>query len=288
MSTPGAGGPPPSAWKCEQVDVEAYARRVGLRGPAWPVGADEDALCLLHRAHASAIPFDNLDFVTGVPVALDPPALVAKLCRRPRGGCCHEHNLLFGCIAQRQGFHVDRLAARVLLGGEGPRPRTHMALRVRHGRSDWLCDVGFGVERFLDPLELSDGATCEQAGRRYRVRALRQPFWAVELKEQRGWTAMYSFTLEPQHPMDFTVAHHFLSTHPRSMLRRSPLLQLTTPERRLRLHGLQITEDSLTSRATRTLTPFTLRSELAALGIRLPSGQLSDLARRLFPTPKER
>ncbi|WP_353940132.1 arylamine N-acetyltransferase [Streptomyces sp. HUAS MG91] len=279
---------PPSIWNCEHVDLAVYARRIGLHGAAWPVGADEHALRLLHRAHVSTIPFDNIDLVTRVPVALDPAAVVAKLCGRPRGGCCHEHNLLFGCVLERQGFHVDRLAARVLLGGEGPRPRTHMALRVRHGHGNWLCDVGFGVRGFLDPLDLSDGAVSEQSGGTFRVRTLREPFWAVETLLEAGWTALYHFTLEPQQPMDFIVAHHFLSTHPRSMLRRAPLLQLTTADRRLHLHGVEFSEDSGGMRATLTLTASTLAHALAEFGIRLPADQLLDLTRRLFPRTEER
>ncbi|MEV6123069.1 arylamine N-acetyltransferase [Streptomyces sp. NPDC052077] len=282
MNKPTLSGTPPTLWNSEQVDLTTYGRRIGLPD-GWPGGVDEHVLRTIHRAHVSTIPYDNLDFLTDVPVAIDPAAVTAKLCGRPRGGCCHEHNLLLGCVLERLGFQVDRLAARVLLGGKGARPRTHMALRVRHGHKEWLCDVGFGVHGFLDPLKLSDGAASEQGVGCFRVRALQEPFWAVEAKLDNSWAALYQFTLEPQHPIDFVVAHHFLATHPGSMLRQLPLLQLVTPDRQVRMHGYDIAETHAGVRRTRTLTQATLATELAVFGIRLPSQQLRELGRRLFP-----
>ncbi|MEU1797179.1 arylamine N-acetyltransferase family protein [Streptomyces californicus] len=275
---------PPSSWGHERVDLRVYARRVGLRDPG--AGAPEERLRLLHRAHVAAIPFDNLDFVADVPVGLGPTEVLRKL-SGPRGGCCHEHNLLFGCVLEHLGYRVDRIAARVRLGGEGPRPRTHMALHVRHGPHTWLCDVGFGVQGFLEPLPLHDGATSHQLGRTFRIRALSSPFWTVEMHQEDVWTALYHFTLEPQEPMDFVVAHHFLATHPRSMLRRAPLLHLTTPDTRLHVRGLDFLETRGGVQRTRRLTRTSLEADLARFGIRLPRERLSGLARRLFPPHSE-
>ncbi|MFI1910753.1 arylamine N-acetyltransferase [Streptomyces microflavus] len=274
-----------SAWGCDQVDLSVYARRLGLRelGPGDP----GEKLRTLHRAHVGAIPFDNLDLVTDVPVALAPGEILRKL-RGPRGGCCHEHNLLFGCVLERLGYRVDRIAARVLLGGEGPRPRTHMALRVQQGPHTWLCDVGFGVQGFLEPLRLHDSAISHQFGQTFRVRAMSPLLWATEVYQEDGWTTLYHFTLEPQQPVDFVVAHHFLATHPRSMLRKAPLLQLTTPDRRLHLRGLDLVEIQAGVRHTRRLTGTSLEADLACFGIRLSAERLDDLTQRLFLAPAER
>jgi arylamine N-acetyltransferase len=53
---------------------------------------------------------------------------------------------------------------------------------------------------------------------------LADPLWVVGTKTRADWTALYHSTLEPQQPIDIEVAHHFLSTHPGSMLRKSPHL----------------------------------------------------------------
>ncbi|MGH2889085.1 MAG: arylamine N-acetyltransferase, partial [Solirubrobacteraceae bacterium] len=50
----------------------AYLERIGLTGGS--VGIAE-----LHRAHVTAIPFENLDPHRGVPVSLEPEALARKL-----------------------------------------------------------------------------------------------------------------------------------------------------------------------------------------------------------------
>lgn len=124
-----------------------------------------------------------------------------------------------------------------------------------------------------------DGATSHQLGQTFRVRALSSPFWTVEVYQEGHWTALYHFTLEPQQPVDFVVAHHFPATHPRSMLRRTPLLQLTTPETRLHLRGLDLLEIRAGVQHTRRLTRMSLEADLACFGIRLPPDRLSDLER---------
>ena len=58
-------------------DLDAYLERIGLRG--------RPSLREVHRAHVSAIPFENLDPHRGVPVSLDEEALERKLVAGRRG-----------------------------------------------------------------------------------------------------------------------------------------------------------------------------------------------------------
>ena len=46
----------------EQMDVGAYLQRIGFHGP---VRRDLDTLTAIHRAHLSAIPYENLDIHLG-------------------------------------------------------------------------------------------------------------------------------------------------------------------------------------------------------------------------------
>ena len=49
-------------------DLDAYLARIGYDGPRDP---SPGALAGVHRAHALAVPFENLDVQMGVPVRLD-------------------------------------------------------------------------------------------------------------------------------------------------------------------------------------------------------------------------
>ena len=53
------------------LDLPAYTRRIRYAGPLAATRATLDAL---HLAHATAIPFENLDILLGRPIRLDLPA----------------------------------------------------------------------------------------------------------------------------------------------------------------------------------------------------------------------
>ena len=57
-----------------------------------------------------------------------------------------------------------------------------------------------------------------------------------------GWLDLYSFTLEPQYPVDYEVSNHFTSTHPDSMFRRTLLVQRPGAGIRLLLQNRRLIE----------------------------------------------
>ena len=125
------------------LDLDSYFARIGHDGPRAPT---LETLRELQRKHPLAIPFENLDTLSGTPVRLDLESLERKLVRGRRGGYCFEQNLLLKHVLTRLGFDVVALAARVVWerpAGE-PRPRSHMVLLVSLGGRRYLCDVGFG------------------------------------------------------------------------------------------------------------------------------------------------
>ena len=101
-----------------------------------------NTLQALHLAHATHIPFENLDVLWGRPSALDIDTLAAKLIDGRRGGYCFEQNALFAAVLEQIGFPMIRLAARVRLGAARIGPRTHMLLAVGIEGEKWLADVG--------------------------------------------------------------------------------------------------------------------------------------------------
>src|SRR5687767_10168065 len=124
-------------------DLAAYLERIGYAGTPHP---DRTTLAPLQLAHATHIPFENLDILLQRPVRLDIESLQAKLVEERRGGYCFEHNLLFAAALEAAGFSVTPLAGRVRYRTRRTLPRTHMLLLVSVGGADWIADVGFGLE----------------------------------------------------------------------------------------------------------------------------------------------
>jgi N-hydroxyarylamine O-acetyltransferase len=234
-----------------RFDLESYLHRLGWSGEPTPEPA---ILRSLHAAHTRRMPFENLDVRLGRPVGLDLESLQAKLVRRRRGGYCFEQNTLFAAALRAIGFSVQTLEARVRPpGAAAPLPRTHMVLAVEAADRSWLADVGFGGDGPAYPVPL-DGEESEQLGGAYAV--VREPGDVRVLRRrwEGGWRDLYAFTLLPALPVDFEVAHHFTSTHPRSPFVQTLTVQRTTPELRQVLRGRTYTEQGAQGEVRRELS----------------------------------
>ena len=252
------------------LDLDAYLARIGEKAPLAP---GLDALATLHRAHCAAIPFENLDILLGRPIALDLPALEAKLVRARRGGYCFEQNTLFRAALEALGFRVIALAARVRVGATEVRPRTHMLLRVEVPEGAFLADVGFGGDGPVLPLPFVEGTETWLGRTGHRLRR-EGDTWALQGNTAGDWTDLYAFTLEPHYPVDFEMANHFTSTWPRSPFVLNLTAQRSWPERRaiLRNRDLVVREDGA-STATSIRDPEHLLEVLATVfGLAFPAG----------------
>lgn len=211
-----------------ELDLGAYLRRIGFAGDPQP---DLATLRALHLAHASTIPFENLDIQMGLPIRLDLASLQAKLVRRRRGGYCFEQNGLFLAVLRQVGFEVIPCEARVRRGATTLLPRTHMLLLVGLEGRRWLCDVGFGGEGLLHPLPL-DGQAHAQFLHRYRVveEACGEPLNVLQCLQAGDWTDLYAFRAEERFPVDYEMASHYTSTHPESRFLATLTAQLPGPE----------------------------------------------------------
>jgi N-hydroxyarylamine O-acetyltransferase len=172
-----------------------------------------------HRAHATSIPFENLDPHCGIPVSLAIEDLQRKLVTERRGGYCFEQNLLLKAGLQALGATVDLLLARVRLGAPPGvmRPRSHLVLRIRAGDSDWHADVGFGAGSLLEPLPFGpdEGAEHEQSGWRFRVVEDDQEL-VLQTKQVEEWIDLYGFLPQPVPFVDLETSNWFTSAHPHS------------------------------------------------------------------------
>ena len=190
-------------------NLDAYLTRIGLSGEPTPAR--------VHRAHATSVPFENLDPRRGVPVSLSPEDLERKLVSEHRGGYCFEQNLLLKSALEALGAEVELLLARVRVGAAPgvTRPRSHLVLRVAHEDQVWHADVGFGMGTLLEPIPFGPGEEHEQSGWRFRVvREGRE--LVLQTREQERWRDLYAMVPEPVPLIDVETANWWTSTYPGS------------------------------------------------------------------------
>lgn len=226
-----------------EVELARYLERIGH---SWNVRPDLETLRSLHRAHVTAIPFENIDVQLGLTPSLAPDAIFAKLVGRRRGGWCYEMNGLFGEALQAIGFGVTRVSCGVMrhTGGD-ERMGTHLALLVECDGL-WLCDVGFGGS-LLEPLPLTAG---EQ----------QDAIYTISLGEADDGYWRYTETAEAPFSYDFRVApadegllaakRDWQASDPASNFTLNLVAHRRLPDRHVVLRGRVLTErgpDGLTT-----------------------------------------
>ncbi len=252
------------------IDLDAYLARIGYLGERGPT---VETMRGLHRAHATHIPFENLDVLLGRPIRLDLESLQAKLVRARRGGYCFEHNLLFAAALEQLGFRVTRLSARVRHGTDRILPRTHMLLLLEVDGEPWIGDVGFGGWGLLEPIPLVGDREMKQGAWTFRLRR-EGGGWVLQCLESNLGLDQYAFTLEGQLPVDYELANHYCSTHPQSRFVLTLTAQLPTPAARYILHNREFrTVDASGEHTEMVATNEALLGLLATrFGIVLPGG----------------
>lgn len=263
------------------LDLDSYFGRIGYSGPRRPT---LETLRELQQKHPLAIPFENLDTLSGRPVRLDLDSLERKLVHGRRGGYCFEQNLLFKHVLGALGFEAAALAARVVWErpqGE-PRPRTHMVLLVTLDGQRYICDVGFGGLTATAPLELTrDG---EQATPHETFRVVRgSTEYAVEARVRGEWKQLYRFDLQEQQDVDIDVLNHYVMSHADSPFRKRLIAARVAPDRRFALGNgdFRVHHMRGTSEQRRIADVAGLRAVLEqTFGIAVPAAQETDAALR--------
>ncbi|RZQ65982.1 arylamine N-acetyltransferase family protein [Amycolatopsis suaedae] len=261
-------------WGIEAVDVDAYLDRIDhLRLPPSPA-----ALRSMMAAHIRAIPFENVDVLIGHP-GISLAAITAKLVGRRRGGYCYEHALLFAAVLERLGYTVERRMARVQPGGSGL--HTHMLLVAHAGGEPHLVDIGFGAG-MMYPMPLRDGAVVDQAGWEHRLDRV-GPLWTLSKRTADGdWEVLHEHDEAPQRPADYEVAHHYVSTHPRSPFTGQLVVMRLEPGVSKRLVGGELTVEYADGRVERTPVPVEdIDRTLRQLDVELEPAELAALLTRL-------
>ena len=240
--------------------LTAYLARIGLDQALPPTRASLDRIAL---AHASTVPFENLDVLLGVPIGVDADAIFHKLVERRRGGYCFEQNALLHRALTELGFEATLLAGRARVDRDRSElpTRTHTFVRVDLDGLPFVLDVGVGRLSCTAALRMdSDAAQPTPHERRRIVSEGGRFFHQAEL--ERGWVDVCEFTGEAMPEIDRVVANWYTSTHPASHFRARLMVARATPE------GGRVTllNDTLTIRAPSgvTTTPIPTWSDLWA------------------------
>ena len=218
-----------------RMKLSAYFSRIGYSGPVTP---DLTTLEAVMRAHAAAVPFENLDVQLGRPLGTELPAIYAKLVERRRGGWCYEQNGLLGWALGEMGFDVTRIAAGVMRHMLGDTVGNHLTLIVNLDEP-WLVDVGFGGTQAM-PLPLAAGEHDHA------------PF-TVSLAEADGyWRFSERFAANDPFSFDFHAVPadeallagrcQALQTDPESPFVQNLVVQQRQGERHLTLRGRMLVE----------------------------------------------
>jgi N-hydroxyarylamine O-acetyltransferase len=231
------------------VNVGAYLDRIAYDGP---IHANVETLRHVHRAHMTAVPFENLDIHLDVPIELSVPAFYEKVVTRRRGGFCYELNGLFAWLLSELGYRVTLLSARVASAGRLGPEFDHMTLLVE-SQGRWIADVGFG-DSFLEPLRLDTSFGGEQDGTRYAVRQAAD-VWTVSrrMRTQGDWEPLYAFSLAPRRLEEFADRSRFQQTSPESHFTRNVVCSRATADGRMTLSGRKLIVTTRRGREERAL-----------------------------------
>lgn len=217
-------------------NVKDYLQRIGLQLPEQVV-PDSQLLRQLQYAHCTTVPYENLDILRGVPLSLEIDDLYEKVVTHRRGGYCFELNGLFGWLLRELGYQVTDYAARYLRGETSLPMRRHRVLVVEATDGTWLCDVGIGQACPKEPVKLEQGLVQEQFGETYRFDRDEFLGWVLMDVHNGQWQQFYSFTEEPQLPVDYIAPSFYCEKHPDSPFTSQEMFSLKTAEGRITLDG---------------------------------------------------
>ena len=226
------------------LQIRQAFSRLGLSLPEKLV-ADRDTLFHLQQAFLTTIPYENLDILAGIPLDLSEDALFQKLVILHRGGYCFEINGFLAVLLRSIGYTVTEYLARYLRGETAIPMRRHRVLRVTaDDGSVWIVDTGIGQESFRVPLPWGDTETETNDGFRvYRLRRREFYGWIIEdhpVGEDAIFKPFYSFTEEPQLPIDYEMPSFWCEKHPDSPFTKAPMLAIKTDSGRIAIDGDQL------------------------------------------------
>ena len=123
-------------------------------------------------------------------------------------------------------------------GGEREIPmRRHRVMIAKATDGEWLCDVGIGEVCPRWPIRMEEGLVQRQQDEAYRLVRDRFLGWVLMDEHEGQWRPFYSFTEEPQLPVDFIAPTFYCEKHPDSPFTAQEMFSLKTAHGRITLDG---------------------------------------------------
>jgi len=218
------------------MDSKAYLERIGIREHLTPTAAN---LMRIQKAHLQSVPYENLDILLNRPIRLDVESLYEKIVVNRRGGYCFEVNELLGHLLRELGYEVTDLFGRFLRGETGIPMRRHHVLMVKCSDDEvpYIADVGVGTGSPNLPMRMVVGEELQDGVIAYRL--TKQDFfgWVLEDRKQDEWGPVYSFTEEPNAPIDYVTASFWCEHAPESIFNKGAMVSLRTDTGRRTIDG---------------------------------------------------
>lgn len=242
--------------------VQGYLDRIGF---SRPLDGSCETLAALHWAHVHSVPYENLDILAGKYLSLEIPDVYDKVVVRRRGGYCFELNGLFAWLLRELGYKVTEYYGRYLDGEPLEMPmRRHRIARIDLDGKVYICDVGVGVCAPRHPLLFVVGEEQKQGNELYRIVTHPTLGYVVEFVHKGKWERLYSFTEDPQYPIDFEMPNHWCLTHPDAIFKNMTMVFIRTSEGRNTIADIQDTTGKkvqefrrFTSKGVETFIPGT-------------------------------
>ena len=218
------------------MDIKKYFLRIGLSKDTEPELTYE-FLKKLQLHHVTAVPYENLDIIDGIPLSLDFENIYDKVVNRNRGGYCFELNCLFEHMLSELGFCTESYFARFWRGEASTPLRRHRVISVAIDGKRYIADVGIGSQAPRIPLLLEAGQVQEYFGEAYKFEQDAEFGWMLYELRNGEWQRYFSFTEERQLDIDFIQASFYCEKHPDSKFNKAVMVAIKTEEGRKSLDG---------------------------------------------------
>jgi N-hydroxyarylamine O-acetyltransferase len=96
----------------------------------------------------------------------------------------------------------------------------------------YLCDVGVGGPAPSRPLRFVEGLEQKQGNESYQLRKDSALGWVLHEFRKGTWRPLYSFTEEPQLPVDFIMPTFYCENSPDSIFRKQAMVSIRTAQGR--------------------------------------------------------
>ncbi|ASK64375.1 arylamine N-acetyltransferase [Virgibacillus phasianinus] len=213
------------------MKVEQYLKRISTNNNDISL----KTLNHLQLQHMLHVPFENLDVIHQIPIALDVETYYRKIVINHRGGFCYELNGLFNWLLQRLGFNSRIVSATVQRpDGSWAFEGSHACLIVELDQP-YLVDVGFGDSaRF--PLPLTGEARKDISGT-YRLMKVQDGIYDLQRQNKNEWDTLYRLDTKGKKLAEFEDACQFNQTSPESHFTQKKIVSIATSNGRVTLSG---------------------------------------------------